>query len=132
MSDYLIKFGNTWLPDELLLSDGWNPTPNQRTELDAYRDAAVNLHRTTSPNYKTTIILNFCPMSKTDKERLQGIINSAMINTVERKIQITYWNDETNEYTDGVFYIPDITFQSLGYFGGERWYKSFSIKLTEY
>ena len=132
MADNLIKFGNTWFPNELLLADGWQPTPNQRTELDAYRDASIYLHRTTSQNYKTTILLNLCPMTQTEKERVQGIINSAMINTVERKVQISYWNDETNEYSNGEFYISDITFQTLGFFGGERWYKPFSIKLTEY
>lgn len=130
--DNLIKFGTEWLPLEFLLADGWVPTPNQRTELDAYRDANVYLHRTTSPNHKTGLTLNFCPMCQNDKERVQAIISRSMVNETERKVYITYWNDETNEYTDGYFYISDITYQTLGYFGGERWYKPFTAKLTEY
>lgn len=134
MSDNLIKFGNTWLPLSYLLADGYESTPNQRTELEAYRDADIYLHRVTSPNHKTILTLNFCPMCKSDKENVQAIIYSAssMINETERKVYVTYWNEEANEYTSGYFYISDITFKLLGFFGGERWYKSFTVKLTEY
>lgn len=130
--DNLIQFGSVWLPLDYLLADGWNSVPNQRTELDAYRDANVYLHRTTSPEYKTILTLNFCPMNQADKEYVQSIINGAMLNAVERQVDINYWNDETNEYTTGTFYISDITYQTLGFYGGERWYKPFTVKLTEY
>ena len=55
MSDNLIKFGNAWLPLSFLLADGYESTPNQRTELEAYRDADIYLHRVTSPNHKTSL-----------------------------------------------------------------------------
>lgn len=134
MNDDLIKFGGTWLPLSYLLADGYETTPNRRTELEAYRDANVYLHRATSPNHKTTLTLNFCPMSQSEKEQVQAIIwgSASMVNETERKVYITYWNDETNGYTSGYFYISDITYQTLGRFGGERWYKPFSLKLTEY
>lgn len=45
---WLIKFGNVILPNSYLLADGWESTPNQRLELDAYRDANMLLHRETS------------------------------------------------------------------------------------
>ena len=132
MIDHLIKFGDTWLPEELLMSDGWQPVPNQRTELQAFRDANINLHRVTSANYKTSLTITLTPMNKTDKERVQAIIKSGMVNEIERKVLVTYWNDEDNQYKTGYFYIPDISFQTLGFFGGERWYKSVTIQLIEY
>lgn len=131
-ADNLIKFGGTWLPNEYLLADGYESTPNQRTELDAFRDANVLLHRVTSSNYKTLISFTLCPMTLTDKQYVQSIINGGMENSTERKVLVTYWNDETNSYETGHFYIHDVTYQIMGYYGGERWYKSVTYELTEY
>ena len=50
---WLIKFGNTVLPNKYL--EKYKSTPNQRLELDASRDATALLHRQTSPNYKTSL-----------------------------------------------------------------------------
>lgn len=38
---WLIKFGDVTLPNSFLLADGWESTPNQRVEIDAYRDANI-------------------------------------------------------------------------------------------
>lgn len=132
MSTFLIKFGSAELPNNFLTNDGYVTTPNQRTELEAYRDANVELHRNTSSEYKTSIRLTFCPMSQSDKELLLSIISSGMINEIERKVKVRYWNEEINDYKDGYFYISDITYSTLGFFGGEKWYKSFTCQLTEY
>lgn len=132
MSDNLIMFGDTRLPPDYIAADGWQITPSQRTELDAYRDANIDLHRVTSSNFKTSITLTLTPLSQSQKEAVQAIINAAMINEVERKVHITYWNEETNTYEGGDFYISDVTYTTLGYFGGERWYKPITYQLTEY
>lgn len=133
MSDeFLIKFGNTELPNKYITSDGYVTTPNQRTELEAYRDANILLYRLTSPNYKTSISLTLCPMSASDKKEVQRIIESGMMNTVERKVDVTYWNEEINSYSRGVFYISDVTYSLMGRYGGENWYKPVTYQLTEY
>ncbi len=134
MSDYLIRFGNEWFPHDLLAEDGYSVTPNRRTELEAFRDADIELHRVTSPNFKTSITLTTCPMCRSDKERLQRIINAAgsMINETERKVSVTYWNEEENTYKTGMFYMTDPTYAVRGYFGGERWYKPITYELIEY
>lgn len=132
MSDYLIKFGNTELPNKYITSDGYVTTPNQRTELEAYRDADIKLHRVTSPNFKTSIQLTLCPMSETEKKEVQSIIENGMINTVERKVDVTYRNEEINSYSEGYFYISDVTYSLIGRYGGENWYKSVTYQLTEY
>lgn len=132
MSEYLIKFGGTEFPNKYITSDGYNTTPNQRTELKAYRDADINLHRVTSPNFKTSISLTLCPMSASEKQEVQNIIKNSMINTDERKVDVTYWNDEINSYSNGYFYISDVTYNLMGFYGGEKWYKSVTYQLTEY
>lgn len=132
MSDYLIKFGDTELPNKYITSDGYVTTPNQRTELEAFRDANILLHRVTSPNFKTSITLTLCPMSASEKQYVQEIIKGGMTNTVERKVAVTYWNEETNKYKTGDFYISDPTYSLMGRYGGKNWYKPITYQLTEY
>ena len=62
---WLIKFGSTALPNNYL--EKYKETPNQRLELDAYRDVAALLHRETSPNYKSKIVV---PVSYTHLDDL--------------------------------------------------------------
>ena len=52
---WLIKFGDVILPNAFLLADGWESTPNQRLEIDAYRDANALLHRETAKDFKTKL-----------------------------------------------------------------------------
>lgn len=130
--DYMIKFGDEILPNKYLMQDGYISVPNQRTELDAYRDADVLLHRSTSPNYKSKIQLTLCPMNEDDKRNVKNIIKSGMVNEVERKVYVTYWNEEFDAYTSGFFYIADVSYQPMGMYGGELWYNSVELELTEY
>lgn len=132
MTNYLIKFGVTELPNRLIMADGYSVTPNMRTELEAFRDVDISLHRVTSPNFKTKITLTLTPMSQTDRTLVQSIINGATLIATERKVLVTYWNEEEGQYKSGDFYITDTTFQTLGSFGGERWYKSTTYELIEY
>ena len=133
---YLIKFGTQILPNEFMLTEGWSAIPNQRTELDAYRDANNLLHRETSTNFKSKITLTIDGLELKDKIRFQQIINSGMVNTTERKVDVTYWNDETNEYVQSPtgFYIPDITWkiERIDEETSNIFYKSFNITLIEY
>lgn len=129
---YLLKFGDEVLPGKYLLSDGYQSVPNQRTELEAYRDANVLLHRVTSQSLKTKIFFSTCPMSLAEREDFQRILNNSMISTLERKCKVEYFNYETNDYSEGVFYISDPTYQTNGYYNGELWTASVQYELTEY
>ncbi|MFW5669280.1 MAG: DUF6711 family protein [Acetivibrio ethanolgignens] len=110
---WLLKFGNVTLPNSFLLADGWESTPNQRTEINAYRDANILLHRETSPNYKTKITITLREMNLAEMSALREVIKQATVNEQERKIALTYWNDETLEYTEAItkVYMPDVTYK---------------------
>lgn len=133
---YLIKFGNVIMPNKYLVLDGWQATPNQRLEADAYRDANGLLHRETLSNYKTEIVLSVADLELAEKLEFQHIINQAMINETERKVDVTYWNDETNEYVHSPtgFYLPGIkwTITHVDEKSKNIIYKTFSVKLIEY
>lgn len=127
---YLIKFGNTILPNNLLVS--FFSVPNQRLETSAERDSLGELQRDTLPNFKTSITLTTHILGLNEKIQLQNIINSAMTNYVQRKCFITYWNDETNSYKTGYFYIPDITYTVIDADANEIQYSPIEIELIEY
>ena len=133
---WLIKFGEQVMPNSFLSLEGWEATPNQRTELDAYRDGNNLLHRETSENFKTKIVLSVHELELDEKILFQSIINSGMIDSTQRKVNVTYWNDETNQYVTSAtgFYIPDIKWKikRIDEAANQMYYKDFTLTLIEY
>lgn len=134
---WLIKFGDVVLPNSFLLADGWESTPNQRVEIDAYRDAAVLLHRETAESFKTKIKLNIRELNLNERiafDNVIGLASLSMEDNRQRRVMVTYWNDETLEYTSGIFYMADTTY-TIHYAdaaGKNLEYNPFTISLTEY
>ena len=109
---WLLKFGSVQLPNSFLLIDGYEDTPNQRLELDAFRDASALLHRETSQNTKTKLSMKLKGMTLEERMAFDNVIGLASlpaIDKLQRRVNVTYWNDETLSYQTGVFYMPDIT-----------------------
>ena len=134
---WLIKFGNVQLPNSFLLAGGWESTPNQRVEIDAWRDANVLLHRTTSENYKTKLKLSFREMTLTERIALENVIGLASLpseSKKQRRVNLTYWNDETLDYASGIFYIPNPTYAiyTVDEEDKDLEYEPFKLTLIEY
>jgi hypothetical protein len=129
---YLLAFGNCILPNSYLIQKGYTSTPNQRTELSAYRDNFNSLHRVTSPNHKTSIRFTTGVLHLADKENLQEIMKSGLVDKTQRKYSVTYWNDETNTYITSFFYMPDVTYSVIDTLGNDIIYSSISFELIEY
>lgn len=130
---YLLKFGDSIFPHEYLDMDACTSTPNQRTEADAWTDANNLLHRETYSKYRTKEEYHTMDdLSLEEKMEIQDIMKSGLINEVERKYRVTYWNDETNTYTTGEFYVPDIEFKRKRIEDGTIYYGPIRIALVEY
>ena len=110
---WLLKFGNKVVPNKYLAYDDYTATPNQRTEVEAYRDLNNLLHRDTSPNFKTKIDFNTRPLYLAEKMELQSVFASGLVNRAQRKYSVTYWDDEQNTYRTGVFYMPDVDYKII-------------------
>lgn len=110
---WLLKFGNKVLPNKYLAYDDYTATPNQRTEVEAYRDLNNLLHRDTSPNFKTKIDFNTRPLWLAEKIEMQRVFTSGLVNKGQRKYNVTFWDDEENTYKTGVFYIPDVDYKII-------------------
>lgn len=129
---WLIKFGNTILPNKYL--EKYKDTPNQRLELSVYRDTEALLHRETSPNYKTKIILPIRELLLGEKIVLKAIVDAGMVLEKERKVSVTYWNSEEMDYKTGIFYMPDIEYEikRVSEAKLDMLYAAFQIELIEY
>ena len=136
MSDfqgYLLKFGSEVFPNKYLDFDNQASTPNQRAEAEAYVDANNELHRITLLKYRTKIEYNTIDdLSLSDKIAIQNVLSQGLIDSVQRKYLVTYWNDETNSYETSNFYIPDTTFQIKKITADNIIYRSFKLTLIEY
>lgn len=127
---YLLKFGSKILPNSYLTA--FKATPNQRTENYAYRDGNNDLQRATIDNHKSKIEFTVKPMLLDEKIVFQNIINSGIVIPTQRKCLVEYWNDETNSYQNGYFYIPDIIFTYLDATALTLVYAPTNITLIEY
>lgn len=132
---YLLKFGSVELPNKYLKYDSYSATPNQRTEIDAYRDDYTQeLYRITSEGVKTKIEAETVPMYLEDKIEFMDVLQSGLDNRLQRKYNVTYWNDEDNSYKTGYFYIPDTQFSihRVDVKKNSILYNSFKLTLIEY
>lgn len=136
-SGWLIKFGGVVLPNSFILSDGWESTPNQRLEIDAYRDLNALLHRETSENFKTSITLNIRSLSLEEMTAFKNVVGLATLSVIskkERRVDVTYWNDEELKYDTATMYMTDTSYSAhtVNEVDKDIEYNPFTIELIEY
>lgn len=127
---YLIKFDYTVLPNKYFLE--YSSTPDQRLDSDAERDNNGNLQRTTLPNGKTSITFSTHILDLDEKIKFQNIINSSIVNEIQRKCKVTFWDDEVNDYKTSYFYMPDIQYSVMDADSSHIRYNPISVELIEY
>lgn len=116
-SGYLIKLkGGTAenLPMKYIGAESYSATPNQRMESKATRATTGLLHRTTV-EHKATKIEFITPsgMTNSDIATLNAMLQSHMTNLLERKITISFYDNETDSYRDADCYMPDVEYKIM-------------------
>lgn len=103
---------NDIFPHQYIDFGTWSSTPDQREEIKAYRDDNTrNLVRVTAAGRKTVISFKTrANLNKAQKEEIMTFFTSNETNATERKIHLTFWNDETASYDTGYFYRPNMPF----------------------
>lgn len=132
---YLIKVGGasgTILPMKYIKVDGYNITPNQRMESEAKRAVTGVLHRTTVAHTATKIEFNTPNMTNIDMDAMMTLFRNNWTSTAERKINLQYYDMETNSYKTGTFYMPDIQFKIDRIDGNMIYYTETRIAFIEY
>ena len=126
---WLIKVGSYTIPLAVMQLDTYSSSPAQRQDLDAYRDSDGYMHRNTLAHTATKIEFKTVPMPIEDFRALMGHIRDNYTNGLERKVHLTYYEEEYDNYVEGDFYLPaTMTF---------NWYNkkvmnSFRIAFIEY
>lgn len=136
-TDRLKTIGNTvylTFPHKYIALDSWSTTPNQREEIKAYRDDnSRNLHRVTAAGRKTAIKFTTRPyLTLAEKQEIQTFFTSHETSAAERKIEILFWNEESNSYKSGFFYRPNMEFKIFQIWADTIKYKAFEFNLVEY
>lgn len=130
---YLLAFNGNVFPNSYLLE--YESTPDQRLDASAERDDIGTLHRSTLSTGKTSITFTTHILSLDDKITMQNIIwNAIKANGIpeQRKVWVEYWNDETNDYDSGWFYIPDVKYQVMDADATGIRYSPITVELIEY
>lgn len=107
---YLVKIGGREIPLKYIQYDSYKAQPNQRQDLDPYRDLDGFLHRNVVRNMPTVISFNTKPMFEEDKDAFMSILNRGYSNVDERKGTLNYYDPETSSYRTGEFYMAQPEF----------------------
>lgn len=133
---YLLKAveTNKKFPNNYILYQSWKSTPNQREEIDAYRDDNTReLFRFTAEGEKSIFSFQTKPgMHLADKMAIQDFFVSAESNHKERKVKLEYWNDEDNQYEQGDFYRPNLEFPIRKITEDDIIYEALTLDFVEY
>ena len=129
---YLLRFGSDNLDLKYIFKDSYSVTPNRRQDLDPYRDANGRLHRNVVSHYATTISFQTKPMWNNELAQFMSFVRNHYTNTAEKKLNVTYYAPDTDSYSSGDFYIPDVQFPIHMIDGNKILYKSVQIELIEY
>lgn len=112
---YLIKVGTgnsaTEIPLRFMRAETYSVTPDQRMEWSAERDITGVLHRDTVENMPPKIEFKTPLMTNKDIVQLNTIIQGAFTNQRERKLQIEFYDPESDSYKTWECYMPDVQYQ---------------------
>lgn len=132
---YLIKVGGsggTVLPMKYIKYEGYDITPNQRLETEAKRAVTGLLHRNTVEHTATKIEFNTIVLMNSEMNELMTLFRNAWTSSIERKLDLEYYDMETDSYKVGTFYMPDIKFQINNISDNIIYYKETRIAFIEY
>jgi hypothetical protein len=123
---HLFELEGVVFPMKFIAIETYESTPNQKIDIDSYTDANGKLHRNVLPHTRSKFEFTTPTMSLTEKIEMQGFFPDRLT------VSARYWNDETNTYTNGTFYVPDITFKPYATYAGDIKYKPIRIAFIEY
>lgn len=118
--------------------DQINSTPDQRQDLDSFVNGNGYLKRTVMEHTRTkweanTTILTYSQKCKFIKllKRGMGVQDGGKCSSHKRHVHIRYYNEWSDSYESGLFYIPDITFNYKLELNGELVYQPIRFAFIE-
>lgn len=103
---YYIKVGNYTIPLTFMKLESYKSAPNQRQDLDSYRDANGYLHRNVLSHTATKLEFETPYLIVRDMRSLIQNIRANYTDELARTVELTYYDEETDSYKTGTFYMP--------------------------
>lgn len=121
---YLMKVSGTPVNGKFFQT--YKSTPSRQSDLNPWTDATGLTHRNVLPHKRSTITFTTPPLYLEDKIELQALFPNRTLAIFE------YWNDETNAYATGEFYIPDVEYDVLIPYENTILYRPITFEFIEY
>lgn len=131
---YLLKMGADIFPLSFVYKESYKVAPNRRQDLDSNRNANGKLERNVLEHMPSTISFQTKPMYNNDLDKMMQFIRSHYTVEKERKLLLTYYCPDINDYKTGEFYMPDIEFvmNMVDIEGNRILYNGFQLEFIEY
>lgn len=95
-------------PSDWIVEKSFKPTPNQRLDTsDSKRDTTGHLHRTVLSYKPSKIEFNLRRMTNVEINAFNTFMKNHFTDPLKREFTMRFYNVETDNYTTGVFYMPD-------------------------
>lgn len=128
--DILLKKTNQILPDKYISS--YRVTPNQRIDVDSYRNQRTVLNRNVALHTSTKVEWTTPYLWMNEWESLMQLLRNNYDVWIERKILLNFFDMENCEYKDGYMYIPDYTPEIRHLENGDTFVMPNTFYLIEY
>lgn len=129
---YLVKFGDYNFAG-LIRADTYEVTSNARQDLDSYRDANGELHRTALEHTATSITFTVRARTEAEHKAMMDSIVANYTSYTERDATVTYYDTENCTYKTGHFYIDsNLTHHIYGTYNSTIFYGESEFSLVEY
>lgn len=132
---WLIKFGTVEFPPRYIAPASYDVEPEKREIIDKFKNMDNLNHFDIYKNRKAVIELSTkMGLHQKDIEDIQKIIRAGLLNEIEGKYKVTFWNPCKSVYQDAEMRMEDIRYpmRKVDPKNKDIIYDSFTIKLTEY
>lgn len=131
-SNYLIKIGDKDTFFNKFITASSYKISKKVIDIDSYRDANGVLHRNAMSHLSYTIEFEIKPLDNTRLQEFLSAIRSKYIIPIERKVNVTFYLPEDDEYRSSDFYMPDPELNIERIENGKVYYKKTTIKFIGY
>lgn len=108
---YYLKFGAAELPKNLLISESYSCVPEQKIVIDTFPDMDRVEHRDTAKNTKSSVTVVTKDYLTTDeKNKLREVLKQGLLNEIEGRYQVTFWNPNVDGYSTMEAFLSDIEY----------------------
>lgn len=110
-----LKTGANYVPFPIkyMKAESYKITPNQRMESSANRASTGVLKRTTVSHTASKIDFDTTVLTNREVNDIHTKLSNAYTDSLQRKLDLRYYDPSSDTYKTGTFYVPDIDFDIM-------------------